>query len=110
MPTLDEVYRKFGETSETAQLLETELANLLLKVGAVEANLLDQPDPTRASSLLRSINRQTLGQLLTSLNRSTDSLAHLQALLLQALAERNRLSHSSIDSTIFAETLRKGAR
>lgn len=94
MPTLDEVYRKFGETSETAQLLETELANLLLKVGAVEANLLDQPDPTRASSLLRSINRQTLGQLLTSLNRSTDSLAHLQALLLQALAERNRLSHS----------------
>ena len=25
MPTLDDVYRKFGEASEAAQLLETEL-------------------------------------------------------------------------------------
>ncbi len=94
MPTLDEVYRKFGEASEAAQLLETELGNVLLIVGAVEANLLEQPDPTRASDLLRSINRQTLGQLFNSLNRSSDSVAHLETLLLRALAERNRLSHA----------------
>jgi hypothetical protein len=29
MPTLDDVFRKFGETAEAAQLLETELGNLL---------------------------------------------------------------------------------
>ena len=30
MPTLDEVYRKFGEASEAAQLVETDLGNLFL--------------------------------------------------------------------------------
>ena len=35
MPTLDDVYRKFGEASEAAQLLETELGTMLLTVGAV---------------------------------------------------------------------------
>lgn len=94
MPTLDDVYRKFGEASETAQLLETELGSLFLESGALEANLLDQPDPARASNLVESINRQTLGQLLTNLKRKTDPLVNLEALLLQALAERNRLSHS----------------
>lgn len=30
MPTLDEVYRKFGEVAEAAQLLETELGTIRL--------------------------------------------------------------------------------
>jgi hypothetical protein len=30
MTSLDDVYRKFGETAEAAQLLETELGNILL--------------------------------------------------------------------------------
>ena len=40
------------------------------------------------------VNRQTLGQLLRSLNRSTESLAELNDQLTFALKERNRLSHS----------------
>jgi len=40
------------------------------------------------------VNKQTLGQLLKSLNRSTDALPELEALLARALTERNRLSHS----------------
>jgi hypothetical protein len=92
MPTLDDVYRKFGEASEAAQLLETELGNILLAAGLVEADL-TQPDRTRA--YLEHISRATLGQLLTSLkSRSTDSIAQLEALLARALTERNRLSHS----------------
>lgn len=94
MPTLDDVYRKFGEVAEAGQLLETELGNILLSVGIVDERLLDEPDATRASSLFGRINRQTLGQLIKSLNRSTDSLAHLDAVLARALIERNRLSHS----------------
>lgn len=93
MPTLDDVYRKFGETSEAAQLLETELGNILLLIGAVEADLFEQPDPQRASNLYRKINRQTLGQLLRNAQGSTDTLDHLDALLAHALNARNRLAH-----------------
>ena len=94
MPTLDDVYRKFGETSEAAQLLETELGNILLSIGAVEADLFEKPDPQRASNLYRKINRQTLGQLLRNVRGSTDTLDHLEALLAHALDARNRLAHA----------------
>jgi len=94
VPTLDDVYRKFGFASEAAQLLETELGNMLLMAGVVEADLIDNPDPSRAAELVTFINRQTLGQLINSLNRSTDSLEELESLLTHALKERNRLSHS----------------
>jgi len=94
VPTIDDVYRKFGEASEAAQLFETELGNVLIKIGAVEENLLDKPNPDRASELIKKINRQTLGQLLKNVNSSTESVGHLETLLSRALAERNRLSHS----------------
>lgn len=94
MPTLNDVYLKFGEVSEAAQLFETELGNILIKIGIVEKNLLVDTNPQRASELIKHINRQTLGQLLKKLHRSIDSARHLKALLLRALAERNRLAHS----------------
>jgi hypothetical protein len=94
MPSLDDVYRKFGEASEAAQLLETELGTLLLKIGAIEANLLENPDSERATEIYRRVNRQTLGQLIRSIGNASDSVAHLDDLLAQALKVRNRLSHS----------------
>ena len=94
MPTLDDVYRKFGEVSEAAQLFETELGNVLIEIGVAEANLLNEPNPDRASELFKKINHQTLGQLLKNVSNSTKSVGHLEALLSRALAERNRLSHS----------------
>jgi hypothetical protein len=92
--TLDDVYRKFGEASEAAQLLETELGNVLIKIGVVEENLLNESNQDQASELFKKINRQTLGQLLKNVSSSTESVGHLEALLSRALAERNRLSHS----------------
>ena len=94
MPTLEDVYRKFGETAEAAQLLETELGNMLFLTGAIDAGLLGQPDGKRATDLLEFVNRQTLGQLLRSLNRSIDDLDTLSEVLDPALLARNRLSHS----------------
>ena len=94
MSTIDDVYRKFGEASEAAQLFETELGNVLIKIGVAEANLLNEPNQDRASELVKKINRQTLGQLLKNVSSSTGSVGHLEALLSRALAERNRLSHS----------------
>ena len=35
MPTLDDVYRKFGETAEAAQLLETDLGTIALMIGCL---------------------------------------------------------------------------
>ena len=47
MPSLDDVYRKFGEVSEAAQLVETELGTLLLFPAAVAEGVITptlQPD------------------------------------------------------------------
>lgn len=94
MTTLDDVYRKFGETAEFAQLLETELGSLLLLFGIVEERLADEPNPKRALEILNDINRRTLGQLLRTLGGRLGSLDEIAAILADALRERNRLFHS----------------
>jgi hypothetical protein len=96
VPTLDDVYRKFGEVSEAAQLIETELGTVLLFLGAVDEGLITptlEVDGKRAADLLGRINRQTLGQLIRSTKRHTEELNQLEPLLSTALEERNRLSH-----------------
>ncbi len=97
MPTLDDVYRKFGEVSEAAQLLETDLGTTLLFLGAVDEGLITptlQVDSERAADLMQRINRQTLGQLLRNTKRHTNALDPLELLRSTALEERNRLAHS----------------
>jgi len=90
----DDVYRKFGEAAEAAQLLETGLGNILLAARCMDEGLLENKDPARAADILDSVNRHALGQLLNSLNNRTQSLDALDALLVKARDERNRLSHS----------------
>jgi hypothetical protein len=94
VPTLDDVYRKFGETAEAAQILETELGTILLEVRGTDEELHTKPDPTRASELYRTINRHTLGQLVKTLNNRTQPVDGLEQLLSKALRSRNRLFHS----------------
>lgn len=94
MPTLDDIYHKFGFASEAAQLLETQLGNMLFAASAIEGGLLAAPDVARAEDLISSVNRHTLGQLLKSLRKSHEPIDNLEALLTRALAERNRLVHS----------------
>ena len=93
-PSLKEVYSKFGEVSEAAQLLETELGNLLLVHKGAEAGLFETKDPEAAEKILEQINRNTLGQLLWQLRGNYNELDALEALLMVAKAERNRLIHS----------------
>lgn len=92
--SLNEVYRKFGEVSEAAQLLETELGNLLLLNKGVEAGLLENKNPEVAAQILEQINRNTLGQLLWQLCGNYNDLNALESLLNAAKSERNRLFHS----------------
>ena len=94
MPTLDDVYRKFGEASEAAQLLETELGTLLLAHKCIDAGLFENSDPNRATAIYKQINQQTLGQLIQSLGAVGASIVDLEQLLSDALVSRNRLVHS----------------
>ena len=94
MPKRDDVYRKFGEVSEAAQLLETELGTLLMTHKCVDAGFLEQPDPGRATAILDQVNKQTLGRLIQSLDSIVESTENLEQLLGDALASRNRLTHS----------------
>ncbi len=93
-PSLNEVYRKFREVSEAAQLLETELGNLLFLHKGIEAGLFESKNPDAAARILEQINRNTLGQLLWQLRGNYNDLDALEILLNAAKAERNRLIHS----------------
>jgi hypothetical protein len=94
MPALDEVYRKFGQTSEAAQLLETELGNVLIFVGDLEHDLLTGMKPSEASDLIAQINAHTLGRLISRVSTKVQVPDDMESLLSAALEVRNRLSHS----------------
>ncbi len=94
MPTIEDVYLKFGIASEAAQLLETELGTLLFRSGAIEAGLFENPNHDKALELSQYVNRKTLGQLIRSLSKTDHSLDDLEKILNKALGERNRLAHS----------------
>jgi len=93
LPTLDDVYRKFGEVAEAAQLLETEVGNFLLIARGDEQNLFTAPSPSEAADILKQIERSTLGALLKQVS-PLDEFKRIEELLAGALAERNRLSHT----------------
>jgi hypothetical protein len=94
VPSLDEIYRRFGEVAEAAQLLETELGNLAIDVGIAENASTLLNNPTNARALLGRIDRKTLGRLLCGLKGKSDVLLSLEKILDEALRARNRLSHS----------------
>lgn len=80
MPTLDDVYRKFGETAEAAQLLETELGTKLLIRRGVAANLHNEPNSALASDISAEIDRHTLGQLIKGLTKTNQTAEAAQLL------------------------------
>lgn len=106
MPTLDEVYAKFGQVSEAAQLLETEIGTLLLAsrvnnfVSLADNptdNALDSPfvvDSVAARKNLDELDASTLGRLIIAFGKSHARPNQLDELgLSDALKERNRLAH-----------------
>ena len=94
MANLDDVYRKFGEAAEAAQLLETELGNILLAIEGSEKGLLERQDKELARNILNKIERSTLGTLLRSIENKIGDSKTTNTILEKALHERNRLSHS----------------
>jgi hypothetical protein len=97
MPTLDDVYRKFGEVSEAAQIVETDLGTMLHIFAVADEQLISETlevtDTKRVRELLNRVNRQTLGQLVKNTKRHTDALDQLEPMLTFAVETRNRLAH-----------------
>ena len=94
MATRGDVYRKFGEASEVAQLLETELGTLLLMRKCIGEDLLTAPDRNRATEIYKHVNRQTLGRLIRTLGTTTTWVGDLEQVFTKALLSRNQLAHS----------------
>lgn len=93
MPTLIDVYAKFGDVAEAAQLLETELGNLLLSEAIEVHGFQKTQNKVLAKKILGEIDKKTLGQLIQALKKSQPE-PELQEVLALALSERNRLNHS----------------
>jgi hypothetical protein len=94
MPTLDDVYRKFGEVAEAAQLLETELGTMLLLFKGMEHDLFAGDKGELATEIYEKINKSTIGDILKKVSTAAGFSGDLQMLLARALADRNELIHS----------------
>lgn len=96
MITRDDIYRKFGEVAEAAQLIETDIGTAQLFLRAVEGGMITptlEVDSRRAAELLAKIDRQTLGQHIKETKQITNALDQIEPMLSAALKERNRLFH-----------------
>ena len=101
MATRDEVYRKFGETAEAAQLFETDLGTALLAVQGLGKKWHISPNPEQARKLLDRIKSSTLGLLLRKLEEFIIYDGDLKTLLKSALATRNGLFHGFFEKHNF---------
>ncbi|MCU6453063.1 hypothetical protein LPN01_03120 [Sphingomonas sp. A2-49] len=102
MATREQLYAKFGETAEAAQLFETELATLLLCVQGLEQGWHVAPDGEAAAKVLHDIDRSTLGQLLAKLRLSFSFDEAVTEQFASALSARNRLNHGFYERHNFA--------
>ena len=71
MLELDDLYRKFGDVAEGAQLLETERGTLIINHECIAADLVENPNRDHATEIYDRINKKTLGQLIKALDKTT---------------------------------------
>ena len=94
MATREDVYSRFGEVSEVAQLLETQLGTLLMMRKYIDEDLLGSPDRNRAIEIYDHVNRKTLGGLIRTLGTKKTWVRDLEQVFNDALLSRNQLAHS----------------
>lgn len=94
MPTLEDVFAKFGVTAEAGQLLETALGNLLILDAVKLHGFAKVQNKALARKILDEVDRKTLGQLIHALRRHRAIPPGFEEELQIALVERNRLNHS----------------
>jgi hypothetical protein len=93
MASRQEVYAKFGEAAEAAQLIETELGTFLLIVSGLALNWHVDPDPVTARRILDDIEGATLGKVIGSVKTVITIDDGMAEKLSNGLKARNRLFH-----------------
>lgn len=91
--TRDQVYLKFGQAAEAAQLFETSLGTLLLGMKGLEQGWCFAPNPSAAGIFLENLANDTLGALLKKLKRYDGVHTDLVSQFFDALKARNSLIH-----------------
>ena len=94
MPSLEDLFAKFGETAEAGQLLEVELGNILLSDAGKLHGFDKVQNKVLARKIVEEIDRRTLGQLIQALRKRRTVPARFEMELEVALSDRNRLNHS----------------
>ncbi len=93
MATRTEVYSKFGQAAEAAQLLETELTTILLALEGLDKGWHLDPSPLEGGHFLAKLGSKTMGRLIGQLKKQLDVEESELLYLRGALAARNRLMH-----------------
>ena len=102
MPTIEDVYCKFGMTAEVAQLFETELGTILLARKGEKLGWHFKANPEQAGDLYSKPTRKTLGQVLESIRGLLDLDEQVPETFELALGARNRLNHGFFERHNFA--------
>jgi hypothetical protein len=108
MPSLENVYEKFGAVAEAAQLLETQIGNTLLSMAVTERDLATWQNLTLAKKVFAEVDRKTLGQLMATFLKNGAVSPDLEQLLVSALEDRNRLNHAFYRSHNFHRNSERG--
>jgi len=93
MATRQQVYAKFGEVAELAQLLETELGSLLFADEGLRQGAYSLEQWESGRDVLAAINRRTLGGSLAAYRKRFSAALDVDQVMDSALAARNRLMH-----------------
>jgi hypothetical protein len=95
MPSLNEVYEKFGYAAEAAQLFETEIINILRALSVLEHSLHKRPNRALAKKIFDDLDKKTLGNLLFKrLKHFLKDTENIQNQFESVLHARNRLMHT----------------
>lgn len=93
MATRKDLYAKFGETAEAAQLFETASGTVLLGLKGKENNWHLSPDPAVGKAFLNSVEKSTLGHLLKQIDPHIQITGDMPDIFKTGVEVRNRLFH-----------------
>lgn len=99
-----QVYTKYGQIAEKAQVLETEVGNVVLAFFALFVGTKDLSEEKKGfySHLLKEVNRQTLGRLLSHIKTIVEFDAKTFEIVDTALEKRNYFTHHFFRTHNFA--------
>ena len=109
---LQELYCKYGQTAEMAQVMELEAGNLTLAFISVWFNPQTITDEQRRmfQSLITDVDTRTFGNLLKEIRKTATISEEIENTLTEALEKRNYLAHRFFKKHNFAINSEEGRK